>query len=425
MLESKKRIEFIDVARSIAILLMLEGHYISKVLDPAAKELNPLVYSWWQFSRTHTAALFFVVSGIVFTYLLMKESELQFWKNPRVKKGALRSFKLFIIGILLHIDLRYAIHGQVSTYVFTIHVLQCISLMLFSIIIVYILLKLFRRESGIFIFSSLAALFFVCTSIIDHLEPSNLGLVPRSLLGFPLDGIRFKSGFPIVPWLGYGFAGAALGSMLAKRKELLTSGKLGILILFIASLLLLLPYGVLAIVDFISGDLIVPLIDSGYDFIRLGRVLLFIGLIAFFLDYRHWIIANLSRFRSLFNSIAFTSVIASLGCIVIVLSYWILLPTFLLQGAHIFLFVGLVLISIKIIPWNYELFLKIGRHTLSIYVLHAIVLYGGFVGIGVDTLFAKSLSPWLAIISCALFIYLFILLVKHIERLPWLLRLMK
>ena len=50
------------------------------------------------------------------------------------------------------------------------------------------------------------------------------------------------------------------------------------------------------------------------------------------------------------------------------------------------------------------LLLKIGQKTLSIYVIHFIIIYGSFTGIGLHQLIGKTLLPWQAIIGAALFL---------------------
>lgn len=51
-----------------------------------------------------------------------------------------------------------------------------------------------------------------------------------------------------------------------------------------------------------------------------------------------------------------------------------------------------------------SLIIDIGTKTLSIYVIHFIVLYGSFTGIGLKTFYNKSLSPFEAIISAIIFL---------------------
>ena len=48
-------------------------------------------------------------------------------------------------------------------------------------------------------------------------------------------------------------------------------------------------------------------------------------------------------------------------------------------------------------------FLKIGQNTLSIYVIHFIILYGSFTGLGLYQFLKKSLSPTTATLGAIAF----------------------
>ena len=53
---------------------------------------------------------------------------------------------------------------------------------------------------------------------------------------------------------------------------------------------------------------------------------------------------------------------------------------------------------------------KIGQNTLSIYVIHYIILYGSFTGMGLYRYFHDQLTPWQAIIGAILFVIVTILM---------------
>jgi len=48
-------------------------------------------------------------------------------------------------------------------------------------------------------------------------------------------------------------------------------------------------------------------------------------------------------------------------------------------------------------------FLEIGRNTLAVYVVHVVLLYNGFFGIGLRTWWEKALNPWQAAIGAVVF----------------------
>jgi len=53
-----------------------------------------------------------------------------------------------------------------------------------------------------------------------------------------------------------------------------------------------------------------------------------------------------------------------------------------------------------------ELILKIGQNTLSIYIIHFILIYGSFTGIGFKHFFGKRLEPTEVIIGAVFFLIL-------------------
>jgi uncharacterized membrane protein YcfT len=52
---------------------------------------------------------------------------------------------------------------------------------------------------------------------------------------------------------------------------------------------------------------------------------------------------------------------------------------------------------------KHSLILKIGQKTLSIYVIHFIIIYGSFTGLGLNRLIGKTLQPWVAVFGALLF----------------------
>ena len=83
----KTRLYFIDIARSIAILLMLEGHFVDNGLMDVYRDTNYEIYNVWLFIRSFTSPIFLTITGIVFTYLLIGNNHLEYFKNNRIKKG--------------------------------------------------------------------------------------------------------------------------------------------------------------------------------------------------------------------------------------------------------------------------------------------------------------------------------------------------
>ncbi len=104
MADQKERIIFLDLLRAIAVILMIEGHTFHALLSEELRSFEYPAYSVWNYIRGFTAPIFMFTAGTVFAYLLYR-STLNGLKinlsNPRVKKGLKRAGILLVIGYLL------------------------------------------------------------------------------------------------------------------------------------------------------------------------------------------------------------------------------------------------------------------------------------------------------------------------------------
>ena len=111
------RLYFIDAVRAFAILMMLQGHFISTTLDPIYRDPNNLAYSIWLYFRGNTAPMFFTISGLIFMYLLLKAND-KGNDNPRIKKGLKRGLELIGIGYILRIPSILLVSRVILTPIF-------------------------------------------------------------------------------------------------------------------------------------------------------------------------------------------------------------------------------------------------------------------------------------------------------------------
>src|SRR5690554_6333418 len=174
------RLVFIDIARSIAILMMLEGHFIVMALTENHRGNDLFLYDIWRFTRGLTAPLFFTVSGLVFTYLLVRKKE-PFFKNKRLKKGLTRGLKLILWGYVLQLNLFYLFKGLInhgeytfSGYLYIFHVLQCIGLSLITVILLYGLNRLVKVVPMTWWFGIFGFLAFILRPTIYALDFSSV-----------------------------------------------------------------------------------------------------------------------------------------------------------------------------------------------------------------------------------------------------------
>ena len=115
---------------------MLQGHFIGIVFEYFSHYKQQyfsegtsgfFIFDFWFKIKVYTAPLFFMISGIVFVYLLTLKPKASY-RNKRIKKGILRSIKLIFIGYLLQFNLLHFkdTFESETPWLYAFHVLQCI-----------------------------------------------------------------------------------------------------------------------------------------------------------------------------------------------------------------------------------------------------------------------------------------------------------
>ncbi|MCC1484578.1 heparan-alpha-glucosaminide N-acetyltransferase domain-containing protein [Winogradskyella immobilis] len=330
------RLYFIDAVRAFAILMMLQGHFIDSLLAETHRDMSNIAFKTWSYFRGITAPTFFTISGLIFTYLLLKAKE-KGQEKMRMRKGINRGIVLIALGYLLRIPFFTWLIGEFNTYFLVIDVLQCIGLSLIIIVLIYYLC---RKNCLIFSISILilGIGIFLSEPLYRNLNVENIPLVFANYISKNNGSI-----FTIIPWFGYMAFGAYLATSFywhlnKKRFKLLTVLSLttiGFVLIEYSSFILNEIYKLTNI------ELLYQSANYNYLFTRLGNVFLYF---AFFYGFERYI--------------------------------------------------------------KFPLLLKIGQKTLSIYVIHFIIIYGSFTGFGLSYLIGKTLSPWQAIIGAILFLIL-------------------
>ncbi len=339
---TSNRLQFIDMARSIAIILMLEGHFVDDSLMDVYRDMNNPIFSTWLFIRGFTAPIFLTVTGLVFVYLLLMKNDEPYFSNLRVKKGFKRSIELVFWGFIL------------QYYAF--HVLQCIGIGIFTILTIYGLYKVIKVIPLWVYYLTAGLLLFGFNMYFDQLE--KYAVWPEHAPKFiqnMFHGPKNRAIFPIAPWMGYTMFGALMGCLLHVFKGKIKRWNT----IFIS-------FSIGITLFFFSKEILIG-IDS-----LLGRPFTL----------------NLARLDWMYMR---------LGMIIMVLSF-------------------LLMIEIIIGEVKQNLFLKMGQNTLTIYILHMIILYGSLTGLGLNRIFHHNLGPWEVTIGAVLFIGFFAILIKYIDQ---------
>ncbi|TMM31936.1 DUF1624 domain-containing protein [Polaribacter aestuariivivens] len=329
-----KRLFFIDIIRAFAILMMLQGHFVDTLLSNNYRDLNSTPFIIWTYFRGITAPTFFTISGLIFTYLLLK-AKVRGEEKVRMRKGLLRGLFLIFVGYILRIPFLRWLQGNFNSYFLVVDVLQCIGLSLIIIIILYYL-----SAKKTFIFSLIT---FILGLVIFVTEPLYRTLNIENIPILFQNYISKKNGsvFTIIPWFGYVAFGAFLATIFHKFLIKKYFKKI-IIFLFLFSGIILIFYSSYLLCELSKITHIQLFLDAAsynYLFTRLGNVFIYFAL---FYSFEKFL--------------------------------------------------------------KFPLLLKIGQKTLSIYVIHFIIIYGSFTGIGLKNIIGKTLNPKQVIVGACLFL---------------------
>lgn len=344
------RLKFIDMARSVAILLMLEGHFINLTLRDESRLPGHWGYETWNFLRGAAAPLFFTVAGLVFVYLLTRNPKHGFFENQRVKKGLWRALVLLFWGYALQVvvwNIPAYFRDGAPTWLSAFHVLQCIGIGLVLLIAVHGLQRLVPRVplSVCYVVACVALLWGA--DRVGELPPGtwfpeNAPQLVQNVFRGP------RSVFPITPWLAFTMLGGALGALVRRHREHAASGWFTAAFFGVGVVLMLMQWTVAASEG--GPATIIP--GPAWFYERASEVL------------------------------------------------WIL---------------GVLLLVEHRLKVRDSWFMRIGRHTFSIYVLHVVILYGGIFGVGLRDVWQNAFSLPQAVAGAVLFVAFFILLVPFLE----------
>jgi uncharacterized membrane protein len=329
-----KRLYFIDIIRAFAILMMLQGHFIDALLADSYRDLNATSFSIWTYFRGITAPTFFTISGLIFTYLLLKAKE-KGVEKARIRKGITRGFFLIGIGYLIRIPFLAWFSGYFNSYFLVIDVLQCIGCSLILIIVLYLLCA-----KKTILFSTVLLLLgfsiFLSEPLYRQLSFDTIPMIFNNYVSKTNGSV-----FTMIPWFGYVVFGACLAPIFHTNLN-----KVHFKIITIAS------------------------------FLIVGAVLVQYS------SYLLSLLYKLTNIKLFLDSANYNYLFTRLGNVFLYFAFF--------YGFEKFL--------------KFPLILKIGQKTLSIYVIHFIIIYGSFTGIGLKNIIGKTLTPWQAVFGALLFL---------------------
>ncbi|NOT25809.1 MAG: DUF1624 domain-containing protein [Acidobacteria bacterium] len=269
------RVIFIDLARALAVVLMISGHTSSALLSTSYRSSE--WFNVWQFQRGLTSALFLLLSGFAFSIATSRHWPSHVNPSAAVVKR-LRRFGLFVLlGYGLHFpvghfsQLAEASDTQWRNFL-AVDVLQLIGVT-FVLIQLLVMVVRTRRMFTVAAFT-LAAFLVVAAPAVWRTDWS--GTLPLFLSSY----LSSSTGslFPIFPWAAFVLLGAGIGQLFAQwgTASLRTFANWGMLLpggvlVAVASNMSIGPTGAAGVDDWswIPGQL---LLRSGICLVILGIV---------------------------------------------------------------------------------------------------------------------------------------------------------
>jgi len=208
--KTPSRLVAVDLVRVFAMVLMVQGHTLDVLLAPAWQFTH--WYNFWLFCRGFTAPMFMTLAGFSFALATLRRWESHLHWGPSVAKR-LRRFAFFVLlGYSLRIpvrsllrDLRWASPDAWQSFL-QFDVLQTIGFTLIALQLLVLGLGTPRR------FATATGMFALMVALAAPLAwnsrfLNSLPLVLKSALIGTAGSL-----FPLIPWSGYIFLGATLGT---------------------------------------------------------------------------------------------------------------------------------------------------------------------------------------------------------------------
>lgn len=265
------RVYHIDALRGVAILMMLQGHFINSLMQNEVR-VGPL-YEFWAFFRALTAPVFFTTSGVILVYLLLRKSTVSY-RKLRIKKAFWRGLELIMWGYILRFNLwPFLAYGKVYNEFWRVDVLQCIGVGLILIASIYFFVSKLPDYFFRIMLLFLAMVVFMFYPWYHAYDYSAWPLAVRNYFTR-----EYGSVFELFPFLGYVLVGAFLGSLyttLYENRRTIFIGSLFAMGLFLAFKSSWTFQQLYYLTDI---DLFRQAANNNFEFWRLGQIFFIYGI---------------------------------------------------------------------------------------------------------------------------------------------------
>ncbi len=212
-----RRLEFIDLLRGWAVIVMIETHVMNATLSGEAMESH--AFQWIKFLNGLVAPAFLFASGLAYAVTTRRKISDYLSFSPALYKQIRRLLFVVMIGYVLHLpkfnfrQILYETNETSWQIFFQADVLQCIGV---SLLCIQGLLLLLKDERRLYLTLSVLALVIIfITPIVWGIDFWNV--LPMPVAGY-MNAKRFP-GFPLFPWAAFLLSGAVFGHFYLRAKD--------------------------------------------------------------------------------------------------------------------------------------------------------------------------------------------------------------
>lgn len=211
---NSKREVYLDLAKFLAMIMMVAGHSFFEMAKPESYNLNEFPWNWWGFARGKTALIFLFLSGAVHVFANFKNADTPI-TNETFRRRVTMSLILLFIGYLLNSPIDkfseiFNISDEKINLFLQVNILHIFGVGLLILAFIYKFAKSIDR-----VFYTSLFLGIISILVTPYFLYNNFEHVPLAVENY----LNFNHGsvFTLFPYISYIFLGTVFGILLKKH----------------------------------------------------------------------------------------------------------------------------------------------------------------------------------------------------------------
>ncbi len=204
----RRRAAYIDWARGLAVLLMIEAHTLDSWTRHASR--SSAVYGYAVMAAGFAAPLFLWLAGLSIPLAAAAGLRRGLSRRAAAENVVRRGLEIFILAFLFRVQAFLLSPGAHPVTLFRVDILNVMGPAIVAAALVWLA---FESTTALAVaFAALATAVTMATPLVRHLEFVNA--LPR-LVQWYIRPAGDNTTFTAFPWIGFVFAGAAVGALIA------------------------------------------------------------------------------------------------------------------------------------------------------------------------------------------------------------------